>query len=159
MPKAKHIVNQFFPNVKKVNDADKDLHIQVTDRDTKTSRVKDHNGCALAVACKRSESLDGVIVAVGTAYLIKGDIATRYRLPASVSREIVSFDRKGGFYAGEYNLKAPAKSHRLGAIKDHSNNNNGGPRLKKMKDQFRHRTEGVRAVLGSKVAPDGITRG
>lgn len=151
------IVKSYFPNVTKVRDADKPIHIEVTDADNKSSKVRNHNGCAMAVACKRTFNLSGVIVAVKTAYLIKGNEAVRYSLPESVSREIVSFDRDAGFSVGEYHLDAPIKSHRLGAPDDrmldrHKSRGNGETR-------FIHRTTGVRAALGSKRAPDGITVG
>jgi CheY-specific phosphatase CheX len=90
MPTALRIVKKFFPEVTDVEDAEKSQVIEVT--------------CAMAVACKRKYNLDGVIISVKTAYLIKGKKAKRFSLPESVSREIVSFDRDSGFAAGQYRL-------------------------------------------------------
>src|SRR5271167_1978874 len=66
--RALGFVRKHFPNVKHVMDAKKDLIIEVTPRDLNTAKRKNHEECAMAVACKRSESLDGVIMALSTAY-------------------------------------------------------------------------------------------
>ena len=146
------IVKQFFPEVTKVTDADKPLHVTVTAGDNKSSQVRNHNACAMAVACKRQEKCDGVIVAVGVAYTIKGQEAVRYVLPPSVSREVVSFDRKAGFVPGEYQLSVPAK--RIGArTGKESESNSGRQNSGGIKRRFRHFTEGIRTALVSKRAP------
>lgn len=154
-----HIVRNYFPNVTKVRDADKSIHIEVTSADNKSSKVRNHNACAMAVACKRSFHLDGVIVSVKTAYLIKGKEAVRYALPESISREVVSFDREAGFAEGEYQLSVPDKSKRLGRLDNGSGRSKDRHTGTGAKPIFRHRTSGVRAALGSKQAPDGITVG
>ena len=159
MPRsALMIVQQYFPDVKKVSDADEAIEIEVTKADNKSAKVRNHNACALAVSCKRSLHLDGVIVSINTAYLIKGTKATRYKLPESVSREIVSFDRDGGFDEGTYKLNPCGKSDHLGERSERptyavSTQGKGGGKPRR----FMHRTNGVRAALGSKIAPDGIT--
>jgi hypothetical protein len=149
MPSALSIVKQFFPKVTKVNDADKPISIEVTKADNNSAQVRNHNACAMAVACKRKLKLDGVIVSIGTIYTIKGDTATRYRVPQSVSREIVSFDRDAGFSEGEYQIVPVPKNDRLG--KGHSypktTGSKTGPGLKK---RFAHFTTGIRSALGSK---------
>lgn len=141
-------VRKFFPKVTSVSDADERLVIEVTDRDEKNSRKKDHSGCAMAVACKRSLALDGVIVSRTKAYLVRGETAVRYQLPESVTREVVSFDRGGGFEPGTYELHAPNKSIRLGHEQGGNYPRTG--RGKKIRRQ--HITGGVRTVLGSKHA-------
>src|SRR5262245_1503051 len=115
-----NLVKQFFPKVSKVKDADDSLIIEVTAADVKSSQVRNHNACAMAVACKRSQRLDGVIISVGTAYLIKNEEATRYILPSSVSREVVSFDRNGSFMPGEYHISPFPKSNRIGAQRNYT---------------------------------------
>lgn len=151
MSRALSVVQAAFPNVTKVMDAKKDVFTEVTKRDTTSATVRNHKACAMAVACKRKMELDGVIMSVSTAYLIKGDTATRYMVPESVSREITAFDRDALFEPGEYMLKAPGKQNRLGAgrhgtVPDKSSKAGNGNFAKR----FRHKTEGIRASLGSK---------
>src|SRR5947207_15887297 len=98
----------------------------------------------MAVACKRAKNLDGVIVSICTCYLIKGLTATRYLLPEAVQREVIAFDRGGGFAPGEYSMLAPRKSHRLG---EHRGGEDRRKRTAKMAKP-RHFTEGIRTVLG-----------
>src|SRR5215472_13398933 len=95
-------VRKFFPGVTKVNDADSNQHVTVDSKDQKTAKRGDHNDCAMAVAAKRETKSDGVIISRSTAYLVKGKTATRFALPASVAKEVVSFDRSGEFASGEY---------------------------------------------------------
>src|SRR5947209_11513354 len=95
-----NIVRHFHPQINKVVDGDEDILIEVTPQDSKSAKVKKHIECALAVACKRKLKADGVIISRATAYIIKGKTATRFKLPNSVSREIVSFDRNAGFDEG-----------------------------------------------------------
>jgi len=146
---ALHTVQQLFPNVTKVVDAKKDSKIEVTKRDTSSATVRNHKACAMAVACKRKMDLDGVIMSVSTAYLIKDNVATRYLVPPSVAREIIAFDRNAVFEPGEYKLNAPTESAKLnrthGSIKA-----SGGKDNEKISKRFRHKTEGIRASLGSK---------
>lgn len=139
------VVRKFFPNVDKVSDATGTVDVSVTAADDKASRKKDHAECAMAMACKREMKLDGVIVSRKTAYLIKGGTATRYELPESTSREVVSFDRGSGFAPGDYHLRPPSESRRLGAI-----TGGGGPTKTTRKIRRVHHTAGIRAVLGSK---------
>jgi len=156
--RALKIVKTYFPNVTKVKDGEKDIRIEVTAQDNANSRVRDHNACAMAVACKRELELRGVIVAVKVVYLIKGNEATRYFLAESASREVVSFDREAGFAPGTYQLKAPSEAKLLGT--HYGGGKNGAKGTGKgAKRQFRHRTTGIRTALGSKHAPDGITVG
>lgn len=143
-------VQKFFPKVSKVSDAEEDMEIEVTDRDERTAAKKDHTQCALAVACKRSQHADGVLISVHAAYVIKGDEATRFSLPESAKREVVSFDRGAKFSPGEYVLKKPSKSQRLGARTER--NTHATTRPHKAKRRKPHVTDGIRTVLGSKLA-------
>lgn len=145
MASALKIVQKFFPEVTSVKDADEQAHIEVTKRDGSSAAVRNHKACAMAVACKRKFNLDGVIVSVKTAYLVKGKHATRYSMPESVSREVVSFDRNGGFSPGEYRLDAPSPSIRLGKHQGGKSSH-----VFKKNHKFRHQTDGIRTALGSK---------
>ncbi len=143
-------VQKFFPKVLKVTDSDNDLEIEVLERDIRAAAKKNHTECAMAVACKRAEHADGVIISVNTAYVIKGNEATRFKVPQSIAREVVSFDRGSQFGPGDYALKSPRKSQRLGARQERSPST--ATRPLKTKRRKPHVTEGVRTVLGSKLA-------
>jgi hypothetical protein len=146
MSTALKIVQNYFPTVDRVVDGEQPLLVEVTQRDNRSAKVRNHQACAMAVACKRAMHADGVIVSVNTAYVINGTTATRYSLPQSVSREVVSFDRDAGFAPGEYMMSPPCPTRRLGAIKG-SQTNTEKPKKRK---PLKHHTSGIRTVLGSK---------
>jgi hypothetical protein len=149
MPNALGIVQKFFPGVTTVQDASKDVVIEVTKKDEASAHRRSHKTCAMAVACKRKFESDGVIVSLKTAYVIDGSTATRYHLPENVSREVVSFDREAGFAPGEYQMKKPRGSKRLGK---HYGGANGKHKHTGVKRFHPHITTGIRSVLGSKQA-------
>lgn len=139
-------VRKYFPKVESVEDATQQVHIEVTPRDVSTSKRKAHSECAMAVACKRSLNLDGVIIATSIAYLIKGTEATRYQVPEHLAREVVSFDRGAGFESGEYDLNVP--DCKLGTMGGgHGPHRDRATRSKPL--VHKHMTHNVRAVLGS----------
>lgn len=140
MPSALRIVQQFFPQVKSVVDAKELIRIRVSPQDGITGKGKAHDGCALAVACKRLFHLDGAIVSTGTAYLVKGHKATRYQVPNAVSREIVSFDRGAGFAPGTYALYSPTP---MGRDREHAPSQGAS----RKREKPRHMTTGIRAML------------
>ena len=147
---ALSVVKKFFPKVKRVIDATEDAFIEVTAKDASSKAVKDHNACAMAVACKRKFHLDGVIISRSIAYLVKGNKARRFSLPTSVSREVVSFDRGAGFAPGNYKLHYIPPKNRLGVI-------HGGHVRENCDDKsklLRHITTNVRSVLGGKKPED-----
>ena len=144
------IVNKFFPRVKKVTDATEKTTIEVTAKDAASKAVKDYGACVMAVACKRKLHLDGVIIARSVAYLIKGDEAIRYLVPASVAREIVSFDRGAGFEVGTYELAKINPCAKLGARETRTPDprDSHQPQGKAKAPKLRHLTTNVRSVLG-----------
>ena len=144
MPSALSIVKRFFPKVKRVQDAQAECSIRVSQTDCASPGIQDHTNCAMAVACKRQLGANGAIVSLHSAYVIHGNAALRYRVPESVSREVVSFDRKGGFSPGTYKLNAPAKGHRLG---EHYKASNKWKHRRHRKIPIRHLTAGVRSNL------------
>jgi hypothetical protein len=150
MPTALRVVQQFFPQVTIIEDSSECVEIEVTKQDDKTATKKDHKTCAMAVACKRKLGLDGVIISINTAYLVKGRTAKRYRLPVSVAREVVSFDRGGGFAPGQYRLSRVPKSLRLDAKKPRRKLGRG--KTGGADKEFIHHTAGIRVVLGSKAS-------
>lgn len=147
-------VQRYFPNVKKVVDAKGPVNIEVLPEDLNTAEVRKHQTCAMAVACKRALKLDGAIFGINTAYLIQGNKGTRYQVPESVRREVVSFDRgaPSGFVAGEYHLKPICPSRKLGT--NHRGGHPSGRPLPKGIKRPKHRTEGIRAILGGDRDPE-----
>lgn len=138
------IVQRYHPNVIKVVDSKHDLIIDVMPEDDTRGEIKNHAHCAMARACQRQEHADGAIISVRSAYIIKGDTAIRYRVPESVSREIVSFDRKGGFYAGTYKMNAPCRGEQLGYPYSGKKPARSSNRLS---PTFRHKTQNIRTSL------------
>lgn len=145
-------VKKFFPQVKKLRDADENAVVHVTAADVKASSKKDHNNCAMAVAAKRELHATGMVVSRSMAYVVNKDEAIRFSLPTSVQKEIVSFDRGAGFAEGAYQLDRPSKSNRLGSYRMHHHLNPDRSHTANGKRRFRHLTRGVRAVLGGKKA-------
>jgi len=109
------IVQKYHPKVRRVKDAKKPISIVVRAADCKSGRRGSPNSCAMARAFERQ--CDGAIISVSKAYLINGEIATRYQVPPSISREIVAFDRSRKFSPGIYALSAISKNNRLGPRK------------------------------------------
>lgn len=108
-------VRKYFPHVNKVRDAKEGILISVTAADSKGALKKDPANCALAVACRRQGIADGAIINIGFSYLIKGDVATRYKTSHTVGREITSFDRHQDFAEGrDYRLSKIGPSAALG---------------------------------------------
>ena len=144
MPSALSIVQKFFPEVDSVEDGKSDLEIEVTKRITQSAAVKNHKKCAMAVACEKQFDMDGAVVSVNIAYLVKGTKAFRYLVPESVSREVISFDRNGGFAPGSYTLQKPNSAHRLGRSHSQAVTSTG---RRKRSSRAHHVTADIRASL------------
>lgn len=142
------IVQRFYPNVTKVIDAGAPIRVEVTDSDVKKSSRRNHNECAFAQACKRTLKADGMIVAIKTAYIIKGNKAVRFTVGDVISREITAFDRNASFEPGVYNLEAAYASRNY--------KRKGGAKPSKQKalrnHKKVHRTANIRTALGTEVA-------
>jgi len=104
-----------FPNVETVVDATKAVEVSVNRRDCKDAKKLNPSECALARAAKRELHADGVIIGMGTSYVIRGKQAIRFDTPESVRREIVSFDRHQDFAPGDYYLTPKSPTGRIGA--------------------------------------------
>jgi hypothetical protein len=98
------MVRQYFPKVETVEDANKAAIIEVTAAHIAKAVRKAHRVCALAIACKEFFIADGIIIGLTTAWVIKGEMAYRYKLGDSISREITSFDRGSDYDVGLYQL-------------------------------------------------------
>lgn len=138
---ALQIVQKYYPNVKSVTDAGKPITVEVSKKDCTNSAIRNHNACAFAEACKRSENIDGAVIAVTVAYLVKNGVAKRYSIPESLSREIVVFDRNGQFSPGVYKLLAPKR--KLG---DPSARGSETRSKKGRKVRYRHSTQAIRSL-------------
>jgi hypothetical protein len=106
-----------FPKLKKVFDAKKPIHVEVTARDNNGGTVGDAQNCAMARAVCREFKADVAVIGLSYSYVIKGDTAIRYKTPVTVGREITSFDRNKQFAPGKYGLSPISKSQRLDAHK------------------------------------------
>lgn len=136
------------PHVTSVQDADEDVLVEVTNQDDRNSKKKNHAECALATACKRQEKVTAAVVSVSKAYIIRGNTAIRYDMPESASREVVSYDRNGGFAPGKYKLRAPCPASRLENLPYRTNRTHSvSVEDKKRKNTFAHRTSGIRTSL------------
>lgn len=98
-------------------DATEDMVLEVRPADIKKGAAKTPEGCAFARACKRQNK--GQVVGAHfyrtTAWVELPDKIVRYRLPPSMTQEIVAFDRGGPMEPGLYKLKAPAGTTKLGS--------------------------------------------
>ena len=147
MPTKRRTVKEFFPEVTSVTDAKKPIHIIVTAKDSNAATVKNHKECAMARAAKRTLHVDGIVVSRQRAYLVTGNKAIRYTFPESVRKEIVSFDRGGGFAEGEYVL-TPIPPHvpKPKSAKPEPRHEESPEYVRK----FKHTTTGIRESLVGK---------
>lgn len=111
LPRA---LKRLFPNVTEAVDSDRHVDVVVEKRDAREGTKRDPNECAMARAIKREYQADGAIIGMSYSYIIKKNKAIRFKAPASVRTEIVSFDRGHDFEAGEYSLSPIGEHNRLG---------------------------------------------
>jgi hypothetical protein len=108
-------ITRLFPEVKSVEDATDYLNVHVNAKDCAAAKEKNPTECAMARAIEREYQADHVIVSTNVAYVIKGGKSKRYCVPQMARQEIVSFDRHHDFEPGEYYLRPPNPTARLGA--------------------------------------------
>lgn len=137
-------IQELFPNVRRVRDAKRGVTIRVLPEDSTKGRRKDPQSCALARACVREHIADAAIIGVGSSWLVKGRVATRYKTSTGVGREIVSFDRHQDFAAGaDYRLSRIPPSCRMNAHRKAKR----GPGLTTRREAFAtHKTAGIRVI-------------
>lgn len=142
--KSLNIIRQYFPKVSEIVDAKARAIIEVTKEDAKSSGIKDPLMCAFAKASYRAFDADGVIIALTTSYVIMKKRAIRFKNSETLSREIISFDRRGGFDPGLYLMSPFSPRQQLGVYKGrptHVKSKGGADRR-----QFRHFTRDVRVL-------------
>jgi hypothetical protein len=135
-------IQKYHPEVTRVVDGTKPIKVSVTTKDCKNARKKSPGNCAMAKAFKRE--YDGAVISMSVAYLIDGKKATRYLVPQSVSREIVSFDRHHDFAPGEYSLRAVGDRSKLG-VRQYPQPKNKERNVNQVKKRG-HRTAGIRSL-------------
>lgn len=128
-------VRRMFPNVTSAVDAAAPIEISVNRKDCKSAKKFDPTECALARAAKRELHVEGVIIGIGSSYIIKGDTAVRFDTPQSVKREIVSFDRHGDFAPGEYYLTPKCPSNRFGVTYHRKDKTGGNHKVQRIRHQ------------------------
>jgi len=138
-------IQKKYPSVARMVDGKSNVTIEVTNTDFKSAKRSDYQKCALANACKRALNPEGVVATRSTIYIIRGGKAVRYILPATLSREITSFDRGGFFAPGLYQLKKPWAGNKLKNNYPPQKTKEVGARGKKA--SLRHVTTGIRAIL------------
>lgn len=103
---------------KPIVDATKPLPIWVDNGDIRAAKRKNPDECAFAQAAKRQ-----VLGSVGaTFFRTVGYIeyprkVVRYKLPPSMEKEVVAFDRASAMAPGKYQLAPPGGTRRVGANK------------------------------------------
>jgi hypothetical protein len=102
---------------KPVVDADQPITLEITQADCKRGSKKDPTRCAAALALKRVTGCDECRVHIACTYLRFGDRWLRYATPPSLKAEIISFDRGGGFYPGDFRLHPMPASNRLRPVR------------------------------------------
>jgi hypothetical protein len=135
---------------KRVVDATKPLHIEVSKRDAALGTTKDPAKCAAARAIVRTTAdAKSARVHLGRTYIEFDDKWVRYKTPDALKVEIVSFDRgaKKEYSAGSYTLYAPAPTDRLGhpRKKNIPTGKTGGRRRRPHIARIHRQIEGVRA--------------
>lgn len=138
-----------------VVDADEPVTVHVTSDDCSRGSTKDPRGCAFALALKRIAQCNEGRVHLGCTYLRFGNKWLRYATPPSLKSEIISFDRGGGFFPGNFRLHPMPPALRLKPANPNRNRKRSALRAtsqragteKKVTASPRplHRVEGVRA--------------
>ena len=140
---ALKVVQRFHPGVSRVVDGKAPIAVEVTEEDCRDGKLGEPASCAMAVALGRV--YDAAIISKSTAYLVKGRTAVRYKVPNSVTRELVAFDRSGRFMPGTYKLMKIEPSRGIGVKRTPPNRTDPKKRYKGSKRKY-HRTIGVRSL-------------
>jgi hypothetical protein len=138
-------------NGKKVVNATKPLHLNITPRDVKFGDNKDPGGCAAARAILREvPDCTKARVHLGCTYVEEPKRWLRYKTPGALRTEIVSFDRGASFTPGPYTLRPLPPSHRkvYGAAQGTETNKTNPKRKRHIIARIKHtEVSGVRHGL------------
>lgn len=100
-----------------VVDSTKHVAVVVTDHDVVNAKKANSKHCALSRAAMRVPGINAAYFFLTTAYLEYDDKIVRFKLPSSVQKEIVSFDRAQKFASGLYVLTPVSQSLTRGTAK------------------------------------------
>lgn len=108
-------LRQHFPDVVEVADLIEPALITIKACDNDHAKKHSHTECVMAQALLRLGAA-GAYVGKSRTYIILngGKLAVRTLTRESVTREMTSYDRAGGFDEGTYGLSAINPHHRLG---------------------------------------------
>lgn len=138
----------------KVVDAKEPLLLEVKQRDIDKAVPMNSKVCAFARACERSMPVEAAFFFKSVAWLEYKDKIVRYLLPASMQKEIVSFDRSRKMEPGVYQLSAVHKTETLAAKEKKRARDIAAKRshktkgkLTKGRKRFQHKTTNVRGLF------------
>jgi hypothetical protein len=97
-----------------LEDATKDLILEVSPADIKGSRTKDPGHCVFANCAVRQLNADEALVFRSRAYIRFGNRWKRYEVSNAIAQELVVFDRGGKPQGGKFLLKKPSAANQLG---------------------------------------------
>ena len=137
-----------------LEDATKDLILEVLPIDISRSTSKDPANCVFAKCAMRQINADEALIFRTRAYIRKGNVWKRYLVTEAVKRELIVFDRGGKPEGGKFLLKRPHPSAELGLPRRGERNRNSNVKRRKKQGPrvVFHRTgsiryEGSRGVL------------
>ena|SRR2546428_357839 len=133
-------INKMYPQVKKVYDSNRTIHIEVKDIDCTSGKPNEPDECALAKAIKRQYRSSGAVIGLTHTYIIRGDKAFRFNTSAGVQREITSFDRHKDFASGVYTIGKIAPTARLNSRKRVEKRKGGDRHMQRSRTTTRIRT-------------------
>jgi hypothetical protein len=141
------MVKKSFPDIKYVCDAKQAVGVNVSKSDNELAVQNAPDKCAMAIAACRTFKSKRAFIGMNDSCLVFEDTVVRFKTPASVSREIVSFDRHHDFAKGSYRLSPMTPSHALGRKwKNHAKKNKSKLKRNITKKVPRHVTLHVRAL-------------
>jgi hypothetical protein len=130
------------PNI--LEDATKDLILEVNAADLKAGVKKDPAHCVFANCAVRQLNADEALVFRTRAYIRFGKRWKRYIVSQSIQQELIVLDRGGMPEGGKFLLKAPPPSEQLGLPRGEKSS-----RIQKRKKQgprvIFHQIKGIRA--------------
>lgn len=134
----------YFPGVDRVADGAGDIRVTVTPADCSKGARGDGESCAMARACKRELKCDGILIWNSIAWVVKGNLATKYMVPASLAKEVAIFDRGADFMPGEYHLSHVPESAKLKDRERLRKGKGGKNKGRSRTPRAYHKTGGVR---------------
>jgi hypothetical protein len=134
----------------KIRDAKQPLQLEVKRCDIAAAEKKNATCCGFAQACKRTMDVRNAYFFRSTAYLETDKGIVRYKLPSSMQKEIVAFDRNKTMEPGTYQLAKPSpsmgKAYRKKLDKKREQTSHRG-RVTARKNRFVHKTANVREMF------------